>query len=177
MGADTIFGIEGGGAVVGVDDAVFIGKAAGGLDVTLEVAADGHVDADGVVLAVQIGIKGFQQKFLHTADTHPHRSVVARLCFCDNQIGFLQTFDVDGGGGDGNLQDGCDFLDGKSLVFQEIEDIQTCGGGEGFSDESDLLVMGGIAEVQSNVSFTDDLDGGLATGHENTSFPMILLIF
>lgn len=119
-------------AVIGVQDAVFVCQAAGGFQLEVMVIAYRHVQSDGIVCYIRIRVDCFQVEGLHTADADPHGAVESGLSLCDDKPGFLQGFDVQRRRRDRDMENVRDLLEGQRRIFQQIQDLQTDGGGEGF---------------------------------------------
>ena len=138
-------GVERLDGVIGVYGAVLVGQTAGGADAAVPVISNGHIQGNGFAGRVNICIKGFQMEGLKAAHTHPHRAMKAGLAFGNDQLCRFQCLDVKGSGGQGDVQDGSDFLERSGGGFEHIQDFQAYRGGEGFSDFSNSLAVGRVA--------------------------------
>ena len=77
-------GVKGLDGVIGVYGSVFVGQPAGGMDATVPVISDGHIQGNGLAGRVYVSVKGFQMKGLHAAQAHPHGPVKSGLALGDD---------------------------------------------------------------------------------------------
>ena len=90
--------IEGAQAVKAVDEAVFIGEAAGRLDVKGKILPDRHFRGDGFFIGCAVGVVGFQVEGVHVARAKAHGTADAGLGFGGDQTGLFKHADMLGGG-------------------------------------------------------------------------------
>ena len=72
-------------------------------------------------------------KGLDAAGTNPHGAVNPGLSLRHDEMGLLQCLYMERGGGQGDVQNRSDFLQGARGISQHIQDFQTKRRREGFA--------------------------------------------